>query len=228
MKKNTRTRFSFLLVLAVLTQFLQACSSDERYRTGVVREITQSRVELDSSNEIITSIGFTCEPVVCETISKISKGDKVYIRLGSENKKNKLLSIRKCAEKDSDCNVARKDELELMAQIQEESERSKAEMLQCSNQMEDDLKDDYRYVSNNLKNITNQESEIIRNNYNRLNNDPSKKSCLSQVLKSHQQSVFESCQKYGCGNNIGGGCYHISGYSLNDAVFQHAINNCGI
>ncbi len=138
MINHVETRANFLLVIATLTICLQACSTDDRYRTGVVREISQSRIELDMSNEMITHIGFTCEPVVCKSINQISKGDRVYIRLGSENKKHKLLSIRKCAEDDSECKDALDDEKKLLDEIQEASEKSKEDMLQCSNKMEND------------------------------------------------------------------------------------------
>ncbi len=179
--KHVSARSSLLLTLAILTVFLFACSSDERSSTGVVREISQSRIELDISNEMTSSIGFTCEPSVCKSISRISKGDSVYIRLGSENNKNKLLSIRKCAENDSECKQARDDELKWMAQHQEASEKSDAEMLQCRNKMENDLKNDNRYKSNSIRSISKQESEAISSNYNKLNQDPSKKICLDNL-----------------------------------------------
>ncbi len=226
--KHVSAQSSLLRILAILTILLSACSSDERSSTGVVREISQNRIELDVSNEMISTIGFTCEPSVCKTISRISKGDSVYIRLGSENNINKLLSIRKCAENGSECKQARDDEKKWMVQMQEASEKSATEMLQCRNKMENDLKNDNRYKSNSIRSISKQESEAISSNYKTLNQDPSKKVCTGQVLNDHHQAFLESCQKFECGKDIGGGCYHISGNIFNDAVFQHAIDKCGI
>jgi ElaB/YqjD/DUF883 family membrane-anchored ribosome-binding protein len=141
---------------------------------------------------------------------------------------NKLLSIRKCAENDSECNQAHDDEKKWMAQMQEASEKSNAEMLQCRDKMEIDLKNDNRYVSNSIRSISKQESEAISSTYNQLNQDPSKRICLAQVLKDHHQAFLESCQKFECGKDNGGGCYHISGNVFKDAVLQHAIDKCSI
>ncbi len=207
---------------------LVACASDERLRTGVVRDISEKRIDLDLPSGSVFQIGFTCEPIVCSTTRRFGVGDNVLLRLGAENNKNKLLSIRLCNENDAVCEKARNEELEESKYIQEQSEKWQIQMAQCDRDMKIDMKNDSRYIPDKSADLSDQERDEISDRYKTLYADPSIKPCLLMVVRDHQQAVIESCQKNNCGEDIGGGCYHIAGNSFNNSVFEVAINKCGI
>lgn len=209
--------------LAVIS--LLGCASNDRFATGVVRDISKDSIELDSPSGMISSIGFSCEPKVCDSTKNISVGNEVILRLGSENRKNKLLSIRKCHSDDKECLKTGKKEIQAHNELEEASEKFMREHNQCRENMVKDLASNVQYipVSQSDKN-----SKVILEKYNKLVKDPNVKVCLEKVVHDHQSSVYNSCIKHGCGKNIGGGCSHITGYSLSNSVFKIAVEKCSI
>ncbi len=50
--------------------------------------------------------------------------------------------------------------------------------------------------------------------------------CIISFTEEYKKKVFQDCQKSGEGDNIGGGCYHIVGYSINTNVLKDAFTHC--
>jgi len=68
------------------------------------------------------------------------------------------------------------------------------------------------------------ETEQIMATYKSLLN--SKEDCAKAFVDSYREKVLLHCQQTGYAQNIGGGCFHIVGYSLHTAVFEKAVNTC--
>ena len=98
-----RLKYRYTLLFALFLS-LDSIALEKRYRTGIVREISESRIELELSPEgLYSHIGFICEPEICITTREINIGDEVLLSLSSFNKLNKLLSIRRCLLDDVEC-----------------------------------------------------------------------------------------------------------------------------
>ena len=68
------------------------------------------------------------------------------------------------------------------------------------------------------------ERKKIENAYKNLRNQAT--FCVNSFIDNYGKQVLLHCQQTGYAQNIGGGCYHILGYSLNTAVFEEAIKSC--
>ena len=53
------------------------------------------------------------------------------------------------------------------------------------------------------------------------------KSCTDDFLSDYKDRVLEHCLQAGYAQHIGGGCYHIIGYSVSAAVQERALESCG-
>ena len=71
-------------------------------------------------------------------------------------------------------------------------------------------------------------SETESNDLVELYNSQSEPSrtCAEAVIRKHQNAVLEACEIEGCGENIGGGCAHIAGYSSSASTIEIAIEKC--
>lgn len=214
-----------LPLLAVLMITFTGCASSDRHVSGVLLEISDKHVKLDLPTGSISSIGFKCELDACDSLKMFDVGDEVILRLGAENRKNTLLSIKKCISASEECRRVNEQEILSHQRREEESKKFIAKMEACQEAMESDLINDSRYIP---KNIEDDNSDEIIKNYNEMTKNPLNKMCLQKVVNEHQSSVYESCVKHGCGENIGGGCSHITGYSVSSTVLKVAVEKCGI
>lgn len=69
-----------------------------------------------------------------------------------------------------------------------------------------------------------QESEIITDIFNKLKSH--KKTCANKYVEDYQNKVLKHCLQAGYAENIGGGCYHIVGYSVSTSVLKKALDKC--
>jgi len=171
-------------------------------------------------------MGFMCEPKICKITNKFKVGDEVLLTLGSVDNKNKLLSIRKCFVNDVKCNEVKEIEIQEKTERKRQSDIGLEKRMQCRAKMDKDLINQNSYFPDNEKKSSN--SVVIREKYNSMNKQPEHKECLSSFVKSYQDAMLETCLKHGCGQNIGGGCYHIVGYSITTSVLEAATDQCSI
>lgn len=73
-------------------------------------------------------------------------------------------------------------------------------------------------------NYSEAEEKDIMNLYTSLLNE--KGNCEQPFVEAYREKVLLHCQQAGYAQNIGGGCYHIVGYSLHTAVFEQAVKAC--
>ena len=90
----------------------------------------------------------------------------------------------------------------------------------CRNSMQTTLSSDTRYISDGSVPV----SRNYLATYNALTGTA--RTCASKLLKEHETSVLEACLLHHCGDNIGGGCWHIAGYATNSSAIQNAIDKC--
>ena len=124
-----RLKYRYTLLVTLFFS-LDSIALEKRYQTGIVREISESRIELDLSPEGFYSyIGFICEPEICITTREINIGDEVLLILSSFNKLNNLLSIRRCLPDDIECKKVKElnieERIELEKEIEQTLERNK-------------------------------------------------------------------------------------------------------
>lgn len=84
-----------------------------------------------------------------------------------------------------------------------------------------ELVDDPRIISQDLP------PEEIKRNLKTLNKlKGSNKTCSNEFIKNYEEKVLKHCLQAGYAENIGGGCYHIVGYSINNSVIKKALEKC--
>jgi len=205
----------FFLVL-ILFKPSYSIADNKRYSTGIVMEISNNRIELDKPHTgSLSMIGFSCEPEICISTRDVKVGDKVLLVLGAVDRKNKLLSIRKCVVDDSDCRRVTD------AEITEETERKRLldvfqnEYAGCRAKMYADITDQFGSGEPTFEPSTSAPS-----------NTQKAETCVENYLTEYRNAILTSCQKYDCGNRIGGGCYHIMGYSVTEKVLVDAEAKC--
>lgn len=214
---------SYLCVLAILICG-NVAASEKKFRTGFVQEISEDRIYLDMQHTgIYSQIGFVCAPEICKTTNNFKIGDEVLVTLGAVDGKNKLLSIRKCVPNDVQCREVKKSDIAEEAERKRESEAFFENHRQCREKMNADLARNNSFFPEN----DSENSDKTLKQYNIMNKHPKYKQCLSKFVESYQDSVLGTCLKHGCGNNIGGGCYHIVGYSITTSVLEAAVEKCG-
>jgi hypothetical protein len=209
---------------------LVAASSEDgaRVHVGKLLAVSHTGIEL-SRNESILSIGFVGDPEAIAELDGLKVGDEVRAVFGTttppgESRRiNKLLSIRRCIQNDQQCAADRKVEEAKDAEAEKARALSEAEVAQCRSEMEDSLLDDARYAPQTTKVPKIQSQESLRQ-VNALTGK--RQECATAVMRDHQNAVLEACQLHRCGDHIGGGCSHIAGYSLSDAVIERALLVC--
>jgi len=214
------------LLLVLLTLNCDVSDKVTKIRSGVLSEVEANSLQFSVRNDRKLTIGFTCEPGVCESVLRFSVGDNVIAKFGSENGKNKLISIRNCLVLDPECVQVVKEMEEDEKRREAESEKWLREKQQCSSQMQVTLASDKRYIPYENDSSDENYGEQSRLKYNSLLSDVTIRECMEKIVSDHQRSVLEACMVHRCGENVGGGCYHIAGYSIHSDVSAKAVSVC--
>ena len=215
-----------VIALAILLIPLVAIAAEpNRVHTGKVIRVSSDGLTLDEGPAGTVLIGFVVDDAAVNPLAKIKAGDEVRAVFGSTkgpsgNSINKLLSIRPCTKNDSECAADyRKQKVQA---LEDEKRRAVSEKEQniCRESMQKTLSSDPRYTRDESVPA----SENYLDQYNALKG--AARTCASNRLKQHETSVLEACLLHHCGDNIGGGCWHIAGYSMNSSAIQNAVNTC--
>jgi len=200
----------------LLTALQVAAAEPARVYTGTVIDVEVDRIALDVASGTVY-IGFVAEKAALDSLGKVKSGDEVRAVFGSvsgpEGRSiNKLLSIRLCEETDRQCSSDYRRQAAQAQQDARESERALEERGRCNVAMQAALAKDPRYVA---------EGSVpafsgIPASYNALP-EPAKQ-CGARLLEAHEVAVVEACTAHRCGDNIGGGCWHVAGYSMTSSA----------
>ena len=184
-----------------------------------------NRIVLDYVTGYRGHIGFSCEPEICKLTRSINLGDDVLLILGAVDGKNILKNIRKCVQNDADCKGVAAEDVKKKESDKKASDKRAIEQLACRVRMDDSLEKDSRYISENWidKIFFNKN---YREEYYQLRDDPISGQCIAEIEDAQFDAFIEACEKHGCGDNIGGGCYHIAGYTTFDAAIKYAVKQC--
>ena len=74
--------------------------------------------------------------------------------------------------------------------------------------------------------FTKDKSQRVQDTLNRLKGE--ERECANKFITDYQDVVLEHCLQAGYAQNIGGGCYHVVGYSISTTVITHALSSCNI
>jgi hypothetical protein len=216
-------------VLILLLGLVASASADEaRVYVGELRAFSRESLQL-SRNESLISIGFVGDPAALAELDGLKVGEQVRVvfgstpRSGGNGRINKLLSIRRCSKRDAQCAA------DGMAQDASDAEAAKAralsekKMAQCDRKMKRTLLSDNRFAPEAIEMSEAQYEEVLRQ-FNSLSGQ--RQECAAAVIENHHLAVLEACELHHCGDGIGGGCSHIAGYSLSEAVFARALSDC--
>jgi hypothetical protein len=195
---------------------------------GKVLAVSKDTIKFDLGNRIYI-IGFACEPVACRELDDVKPGDEIQatfgvaLESGRDTFINKLLAVHKC--RGSSCAaVYAKQRAEEIAS-QKFRNASEEKQRQCYAAMEQTLVRDPRYIPD----INQRDAESLVADadirFNLMTGE--KRTCGDSVVENHQNAVFDACELHKCGENIAGGCWHISS-SVNAAVIEKAVEKCGI
>jgi len=215
-----------IAALALLLIGLVAIAAEpNRVRTGRVMEVSTDSLIIDQATAGTVHIGFATDADAVKSLEKIRVGDEVRAVFGSTKDPsgrsiNELLSIRVCTKNDEECS-ADYDRQEAQAKADEAKRAiSQKKFAHCMDSMDLTLSKDARYIGEDSVLVT----DAYLTKYNALTG--AAKACASTLLKHHEASVLEACLRHRCGDNVGGGCWHIAGYSINSSAIQNAVNKC--
>lgn len=218
-----------VLPLLLLLGLVAGASDDEaRVYVGEVRAISHDNLELSRSGSL-TMIGFVGDPAVLAGLDGLKVGEEVRAVFGStprpagSGRINKLLSIRRCDKRDAQCAADGSVQDAMGAEAAKARAVSEEKMAQCDLEMEKTLLKDTRYAPHTTK-IPEIQWQADLRQVNALTGK--RQECANAIMKDHQKAVLEACQLHHCGDQIGGGCWHIAGRSLSDAVIERAFAVC--
>lgn len=202
-------------------------AEEGRVYVGKILEISRDRIELSRRGSTII-IGFFGEAKVLDGLAKLRVGDEVRTVFGTGTPPgetrpiNKLLQIRRCAKDDRECAADRKAE-EAQEAIDDKARAISLEQhAQCRRSMVETLLKDPRYVPSADSGRT--VSDSLLGQVNSFTGQ--QRACADNIMRNHQAAVLDACELHHCGDNIGGGCSHIAGYSLSDDVIKRAVLVC--
>lgn len=212
---------SFALLFTLLFNAAEA----DTVHVGNVLAVSGDRLDLDQGGSFLY-IGFVADADAAASITKIKVGSEVRAVFGVTRSPdgreiNKLVSIRVCEAKDDQCAADRARESIERAERDQRQEAAADKHRQCRQAMNDSLAKDSRYVAD----FGGSAREEDLASFNALSG--ARKACAQNVLREHQQAVYESCELHRCGENIGGGCAHIVGRSMTGAAIRRAVAECG-
>ena len=213
---------AFVLLLANVTAI---GSEPNRVHTGTVVEVSADQMMLDQAKAGTVMIGFVTDSNAIADLTKIDVGDEIRAVFGSTQGPNgtpinKLVSIRVCTRSDEQCasdrirQKAEADEYEKKRAISQKQHES------CNISMRKTLASDTRYVSKNSVPV----SESYLAQYNALTG--AARTCATKFVEEHDAAVLDACLLHSCGENIGGGCWHLAGRGTTSSAIQNAINKC--
>jgi len=213
------------LLALTLIALLALAAEPNRVRTGKVITVSSNGMALDQGSAGTISIGFVVDAGAAESLKKIKKGDEVRAVFGSAkgpsgNSINKLLSVRVCAKNDKECTTDYKNQDAQARDDEKKWKISQEKQEICRSSMQKSLVSDSRYTPENSVPA----SDSYLEQYNALKGTA--RTCASNLLKGHETAVLEACLLHHCGDNIGGGCWHIAGYAMNSSAIQNAVNQC--
>ncbi len=199
-------------------------SREPKIRVGKVAHVERNLIEFDLEGGYL-SIGFVCEASVCSQLNKVRPGDQVEARFGvalvsdQDTPINKLLALRICEAQDPGCDAGREKQRQEDVEHQRRREVSDKQRDECRAAMERTLLADPRYIV--LPEL--EPAPTVVDDWNALAKE--QKICADALIEAHRQAVFDSCNKHRCGDQIGGGCWHIAG-QLPSRVVSQALQKC--
>ncbi len=214
-------RYWLALLLVSLCIVGTAAESNEIY-VGVISEISKDSLELQDVPGTL-SIGFVSTKQARHSLRRMKVGDRAYAVFGSAREAgtgqliNKLVAIRLCRERDRECDAARKDAL---ADYEKRAAVSRAKYDLCAQAMQRTLAQDARYVAPQEGG----EPRGVQHPIYSLRGD--QKVCADRLRYQHVAAVNSACELHRCGDDVGGGCAHISGRSLNWSLSEKAYATC--
>ena len=215
----------FLIKLFILCFAFYLAVANGKDRTGTIESVERNRIVLKFASGGTTHIGFLCEPEVCKSMDNFKIGDEVLATFDAVEGKNRLLDIRLCIQDDTECQKVAEEEEKRRELHKSASEKSFKNTLECQVRMEKELKKDIRFPSENWFGRFFLYDQY-QDEYLQMLKDPKSRECVKSVSEAQFDVFIEICQKHGCGDNVGGGCYHIGGYRSFDATQMHAVKQC--
>ena len=219
-------RFAAFLLLLSASIALSAAGAEKAY-VGKLLKVEKHRIELDRAGNTIY-IGFVGDSEVLRSLDEVKVGDEVLAIFGStltaQNLRsiNKLLSIRGCTPSDQECAAARASQEAQRNELLKELAMADEEHARCREAMKNSLVSDSRYVPPAEVSAPVPNDDLSK--FNALTGK--KRTCANKLVENHRAAVFAACKHHRCGENIGGGCAHGAGYSVNSSVFKKALEKC--
>jgi len=214
-----------LAIIYILILSLEVALANERIETGIVEKMDENLMVINHPSGSQGHIGFLCDPEICKLTRNIFPGDKILITLGAVDRKTKLLNIRKCISEDVECRRAAEEEIEQTKKKNEASRVREKEHRECRKKMDDELKSDIRNIPEKLPELTFDYNKFT-DDYREILNNPVSRQCVLNIKDAQYDAFIEACEEHGCGDSIGGGCYHIAGYTRFEAAEIYAVEQC--
>jgi hypothetical protein len=219
-------RFASMPYAALLFLFLvTGCITlpEEAVHVGNVQKISDNHLEIDQGSSF-SSIGFIADSDVVRQLETIKQGDEVRAIFGGapgkgKTRTNRLLSIRHCAEEDAECSADRRKREERDAALQMQISELSASYERCQLAMNASLPEKFRDALKDSKGET-------RSIPDRNALSAEERMCSKSFIEEYRKAFFDACNLNRCGENIGGGCSHLAGYSTTNDLIDASIRSC--
>ncbi len=212
---------TILLMVAIP---LHAAEENDAF-VGKVKKVSSNHLDLDLGDSLLM-IGFVSDPSVVPALESIEVGQEVRAVFGATPNAdgrliNKLVSIRVCAQIDAECDAERARQVKEGEEFDRQAAASQMRHQRCRQAMQETLASDHRYVPEQDPPA----SESVLAKYNALSGE--RRSCAEKMTRQHTRAVLDACELHHCGDNVGGGCWHIAGYATTMAALERAVEKCG-
>lgn len=209
----------------LLLFFVTGCTTlpEDAVHVGNVQKISDDHLEIDQGASF-SSIGFIADSDVVRQLETIKQGDEVRAVFGGapgngKTRTNRLLSIRRCAAGDAECRADRRKREERDAASQMQISELSASYERCQLAMNASFPEKFRDALEDSKGET-------RSIPDRSALSAEERMCSKSFIDEYRKAFFDACNLNRCGENIGGGCSHLAGYSTTNDVIDASIRSC--
>jgi len=133
---------------------------------------------------------------------------------------HKFLSVRVCGSEDEECAAIRKKRDTEYAERKEAFLAGPKKSALCKQAMDATLAQDPRYVPKRA------DADSIDRQERSAPLSRTQNACIIKFVKQHYAAFSDACRLHRCGDDVGGGCAHMSSRIGHSGIREKAVEQC--
>lgn len=181
----------------------------EKFEVGTIRDRSDKAVVLDFLDSSWTA-AFECDPPACAAVQALPLGREISLQLAWEladddRFRRRLLQARLCTPQDAACNTSRQQQTAELNRLHQELNAEKEKFLACDARMSADM----AALGFGDANTASERHAAAPAKPGELDSQDMQ-DCMRRLDERFADLAFQSCTRHGCGDGVGGGCWHIT------------------